>query len=191
MQNVECKYELRDYSLARSIALAIGSTFIGSLKQKDTYYRLTTGRLKRRECIGEAPEYIFYDRSNDIRPRISSFMIYSEAEAQVRFGSTPLPVWLTVTKTRELFMFENVRIHLDKVEDLGHFLEFEALVSPKHHMSHCHAVVAHLRERFGPALGEAISASYSDLLAARIPASDQPEATLLIDLPEIEPPQIS
>lgn len=189
MQNVECKYELRDYALARSIALAIGSTYIGTLKQKDTYYRLTTGRLKRRECIGEAPEFIFYDRSNDTRPRISNFMIYTEAEAQTRFGSTPLPTWLTVTKTRELFMFENVRIHLDTVEDLGTFLEFEALVSPSHHMSHCHATLAHLRERFDPALGEPLSVSYSDLIAAKLPDSTQPESATTPIFPEIHPPR--
>lgn len=187
MQNVECKYELRDYSLARSIALATDCTFIATLKQKDTYYRLTTGRLKRRECIGEPPEYIFYDRPNDARPRVSSFMVYSESEAQTRFGSTPLPAWRSVRKVRELFMFENVRIHLDKVEDLGDFLEFEALVSPSHHMSHCHAAVALLRDRFSPALGEPLSVSYVDLLEARHAGPESPAPT--VEMPVIEPPR--
>lgn len=190
MQNVECKYELRDLPLARSIARAIGSTFIGNLKQKDTYYRLTTGRLKRRECIGEPPEYIFYDRSDDSRPRLSSFMIYTQAEAQTRFGSHPLPVWITVLKTRELFMYENVRIHLDTVEDLGTFLEFEALVSPSHHMSQCHSILNILKAKFAPALGEPLSSSYSDLLAQRQTAHI-PTPLPAIDLPEIEPPKRS
>jgi adenylate cyclase class IV len=188
MQNVECKYELRDFALARTIALATGCTFIASLKQKDTYYRLTTGRLKRRECIGESPEYIFYDRSDDSRPRLSNFMIYTESEAQTRFGSHPLSVWITVTKTRELFMFENVRIHLDTVENLGTFLEFEALVSPSHHMSQCHATLAALKSKFAPTLGEPLSTSYSDLLAQKLAISTlQPAGQF--DLPEIEPPK--
>lgn len=190
MQNVECKYELRDLPLARSIARAIGSTFIGTLKQKDTYYRLTAGRLKRRECIGESPEFIFYDRSDESRPRLSNFTIYTESEAQTRFGTHPLPVWLTVFKTRDLFMFENVRIHLDTVENLGTFLEFEALVSPSHHMSQCHSILNILKAKFAPALGEPLSTSYADLLSQQRP-SDLQSSTAAVDLPEIEPPKLT
>lgn len=36
-----------------------------------------------------------------------------------------------VKKERLLFIHENTRIHLDTVEDLGHFLEFEACLSPQ------------------------------------------------------------
>jgi adenylate cyclase class IV len=31
---------------------------------------------------------------------------------------------------REIYLYHNVRIHLDEVEDLGTFLEFEAVLGP-------------------------------------------------------------
>ena len=166
MQNVECKYELRDLSLARGLAKLSGASFIATLEQTDTYFKLTSGRLKKRETIGEPTEWVFYDRTNMARPRISTFVIYTEDEAHARFGAQSLPIWVIVRKKRELYMYENVRIHLDQVESLGTFIEFEALVSSKFHVDRCQHTVNFLREHFGPALGEAIAVSYCDMMAA-------------------------
>jgi adenylate cyclase, class 2 len=166
MQNVEFKAELQDLSLARSICRALGATAISTMHQTDTYYRLPTGRLKKREMPGEPTEYIFYQRPDKTQPKVSTFTIYTENEAITRFGATSLPVWLVVKKTRELWMLGNVRIHLDTVEGLGPFLEFEALVTPHSDITRCHAMVGELREQFKPALGEPVSTGYSDMLDA-------------------------
>lgn len=166
MQNVEFKAELRDLPLARSICKAIKATWVGELQQTDTYFRIAAGRLKKRETVGEEAEFIFYDRANRTRPKISQFTIYSEQHALERFGTSPLPIWLVVKKKRELWLYRNVRIHLDQVEGLGTFLEFEALVSKDDHVPKCHEVIGELREAFMPVLGEAIDRGYSDLLAA-------------------------
>lgn len=166
MHNVEYKAELRDPVMARAACQAIGAAFIITLRQVDTYFRVPSGRLKRRECEGEPTEWIFYDRRDEARPRLSCFTIYSEAMARERFGVAPLPELVVVRKTRDLYLHENVRIHLDEVEGLGRFLEFEALVSPGFPVARCHAAVDQLRATFGPALGEPLSCSYSDLLLA-------------------------
>lgn len=165
MHNVEFKAELRDFALGRSICLALGATYIITLVQSDTYYRVPSGRLKRRETTGEPVEYIFYDRADRSQPKLSHFTIYSEAQALERFGVTPLPVWVVVQKSRDLFMIGGVRIHLDRVDGLGDFLEFEALVSPSQNVAKCHETIAGLRKAFGPAIGEPIACSYSDMLA--------------------------
>lgn len=165
MHNVEYKVELRDVALARTICRGLKATWIADLTQIDTYYRIPSGRLKKRECPGEPTEYIFYDRSNRIRPKLSHFTIYTESQARERFGIEPLPVWLTVRKVRTLFMLGNIRIHLDDVERLGHFLELEAFVSRDHTLAHCHDAVANLIESLRPVMGEAIDCSYSDMLA--------------------------
>lgn len=164
MHNVEFKAELRDLPLARSICRSLRATRVGVLAQTDTYFRVMSGRLKRRETEGEETEWIFYDRANRTRPKLSHFTLYDEAHAQERFGSSPLPVWLTVRKNRELWLLGNVRIHLDEVEGLGTFLEFEAMVSRDHNLARCHEAIAGLRKAFGPALGEPIDCGYSDLL---------------------------
>lgn len=164
MHNIEYKAELRDMALAQAACKAVGAKFVITLEQTDTYFRVPSGRLKRRVCQGEPTEWIFYDRTNKSRPRLSSFTIYSSDEARARFGATPLPVQVVVKKSRELYMLDNVRIHLDTVEQLGTFLEFEALVSPGYPVAACHARIDTLREAFSMAMGEPISCSYGDLV---------------------------
>ena len=164
MQNVEFKAELRDHNLAKSIALSIGGKFIEHLWQTDTYFQLADGRLKKRQTEGRPTEFIFYHRDNHTRPRISRFHIYSEAEAADRFGRIPVPEWVVVRKAREVYMWRGVRIHLDMVDRLGMFVEFEALVSPISNLVKCHAAIEELRQNFAAVLGEAVSASYSDMM---------------------------
>ncbi len=164
MHNVEYKAELRDMAMAKATCRAVGASHIITLEQTDTYFRVPSGRLKRRECPGEPTEWIFYDRKDEARPRLSSFTIYADNQARERFGVNPLPELVIVRKTRDLYMLDNVRIHLDTVEGLGKFLEFEALVSPGFPVARCHGSVDRLRATFIPVLGEPISCGYADLL---------------------------
>lgn len=168
MQNVEFKAELRDPGLARTICRALeagGAQFVGTLRQTDTYFRVPDAKLKKREVPGAPTEYIFYNRPNRSRPKLSSYTIYTEAQALERFGTTPLPVWVVVNKSRDLYMHKGVRIHIDRVEGLGEFIEFEAVVAHEHNLSSCHAIIEELRAAFGPAMGEPIACGYAELLA--------------------------
>ena len=176
MQNVEYKAELRDLEAARAQARVLGGTRIRSMRQVDTYFRLMDGRLKRRETDGEPIEWIFYHRPDKTKSAISNYTILSDEQAKHRWGTQTLREWLTVTKTRELWMIDNVRIHLDDVDELGTYLEFEAVVSDEHDVDECFAMVAELQEMFQPILGEPISSGYSDLLRQHraIEQADEP-----------------
>ena len=171
MQNLEFKAELREPDLARAALRRLGAAAVGTVRQRDTYYRVSSGRLKRRESsyegVSDPVEIIHYERHDRTMPKISKFTIYTEEEAAQRFGTLPLPVWLEVVKTREIFMHGGVRVHLDEVEGLGRFVEFEALVSKTQNVARCHELLAELRAALGPTLGESISVSYSDLAAAK------------------------
>jgi len=165
MQNIEFKAELRDPQAARAQCEVIGATRMGVLNQTDTYFKMPDGRLKRREAEGEPIEWIFYHRENRLQPRLSNYAILTDAQARRRWGTESLREWIVVRKQRELWMKENVRIHLDHVDRLGWFLEFEAIVDAKHDAAQCRKAVASLRAQFEPALGEPISVSYADLIA--------------------------
>ncbi|MCE7972944.1 MAG: CYTH domain-containing protein [Leptolyngbya sp. PLA1] len=165
MHNVEFKAELRDLNLARSLCVVLGARKILDFDQTDTYFRVASGRLKKRETPGEPTEYVYYDRANRAAAKLSRFMIYSEEQALERFGREPLPVWVVVRKHRDLWMHGHTRIHLDQVEGLGTFIEFEALISRDHNISRGHEAVAALREHFSPVIGETIDCSYSDMVA--------------------------
>jgi adenylate cyclase class IV len=126
---------------------------------------MTDGRLKKREAPGEPTEWIYYHRRDIVRPRMSSYAILSDAQAKRRWGTHSLRAWLKVAKKRELWMLENIRIHLDDVLGLGRFIEFEAVISKEHDTRQCHEMIGHLREVFGPTMGEPVGASYCDLMA--------------------------
>lgn len=166
MQNIEYKAELRDPELARAICVALRAHPVSVLEQTDTYFRVPDAKLKRRECVGYEPEWIFYNRPNRVQPKLSNFTIYSDAQAQTRFGTHPLPVLCVVRKRRELFMTSSgVRVHLDEVDGLGSFIEFEALICPERNLGECHREVEQLKQAFAPAMGEAISSGYAELSA--------------------------
>ncbi|MHC4415431.1 MAG: class IV adenylate cyclase [Planctomycetota bacterium] len=165
MQNIEFKAELLDLVAARRQCAVLGAQRIGAIRQTDTYYKLHEGRLKKREGPGEPTEWIHYHRADLVRPRMCHYTILSDEQAKRRWGSQSLRAWLKVTKTRELWMLDNVRIHLDQVDRLGAFIEFEAAVSRKHDVQACHQAINHLRHVFGVSLGEPLAASYCDLMA--------------------------
>lgn len=173
MQNLEFKAELRDPSLAAAILYKLGAAEVGTFEQTDTYYRMADCRFKKRETPNQPAEFIFYERENDTRARLSTFRIYSEDEAAERFGAKPIPVWLVVKKTRRLFYHLGVRIHLDTVESLGAFIEFEALVSPDRDAAACEQLVATLRAELAPVIGEPIGVSYADLMSLTLETSDE------------------
>ncbi len=179
MHNVELKAELRDITLARAICKSLGASFILAFQQVDTYYRIPQGRLKRRETAGEPAEYIFYERPNRVAPKLSNFTIFSEEQAIERFGREPLPVWTIVRKKRELWMWGAVRIHLDTVEQLGTFIEFESLVSRANSIAQGHDHMTALRKHFAMAMGELIDGSYSDLLTRDIDNRLSPNQAML------------
>jgi adenylate cyclase class IV len=54
-----------------------------------------------------------------------------------------------VEKRRRLFLWQGVRMHLDEVTDLGHFIEFEAVAASESDLTREHALVSELREVFG------------------------------------------
>jgi len=169
MQNVEYKAELRDPDLGRTICGAIGAGWVATFQQVDTYYRVPDARLKKRETEGHPTEWVFYQRASRARPKLSTFTIYPEAMAKERFGSTPLPVWCVVKKSRSLYLSrDGVRIHLDHVEGQGWFIEFEALICPERNLAKCHEAIDGLRRAFAPSLGEPIACGYADLIAAEI-----------------------
>lgn len=160
-RNIEIKLELRDAKLAADIARRLGGADWGVIEQTDTYYKVLTGRLKRRETRGEAVEYIAYERADRALARASTFTRMDEPTYFARYGELRRDVLCVVRKQRHLFLVRGVRVHLDEVEGLGSFLEFEAPVTGDEHGAY--EVVAELREAFGPALGEPVSLGYAEL----------------------------
>ena len=75
-----------------------------------------------------------------------------------------LGIAVVVSKARQLFIFKGVRIHLDRVEGLGDFIEFEGVAADGGDPSGFAGLLGDLRRSFGIRDEDLLRESYSDLL---------------------------
>lgn len=165
MQCVEFKTELRDPEAARIQCMQLAGAAVATGEWVETYFRLHDGRLKRRQSRDEPVEWLFYHRLDRVRPKLCTFTILSDAQAQLRWGTVGLKPWVTIRKNRTLWMAGQIRLNIDHIDGLGWFIEFETLVGRRHTVIDAHRSIAALREQFAPVLGEAVSVSYGELYA--------------------------
>lgn len=165
-RNIEIKVRINDLNVARNVAETVATSRLGVLEQTDTYFNCQTGRLKLREITGEPCELIWYRRPNQTGPRNSEFGLIEveDAEAVKADLGKLLGIWRVVKKSREVFFYHNVRIHLDKVDVLGTFLEFEAIVDQTNAQETGHRRLNFLCEQFALSPSDFIAGSYSDML---------------------------
>ena len=138
----------------------------GSMKQVDTYFRVTDSRLKLREIDGKTTELIWYRRDNNDGTR--SCVYRRLAVSDPRLVTDGLRVTLgietQVVKVRRLFWWRGVRLHLDRVQDLGDFIEFEAVLGPDETQESGHERLSLLLDRFELDQSAAIATSYRALM---------------------------
>ncbi len=103
----------------------------GILMQTDTYFHFRPGRLKLREIKGSRAELILYRRPNKAQNRFSNFrrIPVRDPRSLKRILAASIGVRTVVRKKRRLYLFRNARIHIDNVEKLGTFIEFEVMVT--------------------------------------------------------------
>jgi predicted adenylyl cyclase CyaB len=126
--NLELKIRVTSHQSLKKILKQIGAENKGMLKQKDVYYSIPNGLLKLRIENGNE-SLIFYNRNENDKNRWSDFEFLKFANSNgEKFFSKLFDVEVIVKKKRELFYYGDTRIHLDKVNNLGKFLELETLV---------------------------------------------------------------
>ncbi len=165
MQNVEIKAKYPDLEKGRGIAREIGAKFEKNYHQTDTYFNVLKGRFKLREFETEAAQLIFYQRPNQTEVKLSEYHIYPVGDpSQLKvILQASLGVWQVVEKWRDVFWYDEVRIHLDRVQDLGTFLEFEGLLSQPSDGPAVEEKVKWLIGQFGIPVLDLIDMSYSDM----------------------------
>jgi len=129
--NVEIKARLRDPEATLAAARSLSSAAPVVIEQHDTFYECATGRLKLRRFPDGKGELIAYERPDTDGPKTSQYLIYRTDDAAglaATLAAAMLPLGV-VRKTRRLLLVGRTRIHLDNVQDLGHFLELEVVLA--------------------------------------------------------------
>jgi adenylate cyclase class 2 len=165
MENVEIKARCADLAAMARAAAAAGAVLDSTIQQVDIYFNVLGGRLKLRQAAGVDQSLIFYRRPHDNSPKLSRYEVMPIAPGQ-QIGlilEQALGVRTVVRKRRQLWRLDNIRIHLDEVEGLGSFVEFEVQILPGRDVAGCRAQAAALMKQLGIHDADLIAGSYADL----------------------------
>lgn len=165
MQNIELKARLTDVDRARRIATELATKRLEPQHQVDTYFHCRSGRLKLRQIDGLTAQLIWYERPDREGAKASDYRLVPVANPETLKAALAgaLGIRSVVEKRREIFLWHNVRIHLDEVTGLGTFLEFEAVLGPAVAAAAGHAQVEELIGRFGIAHPDLVRGSYGEM----------------------------
>ncbi len=164
--NIELKARCGDLARAEAVCRRLGAHFQWTRRQTDTYFAVPSGRLKLRVEEPGGAVLVEYHRPDQAGARESRYRLTpvedpetTEAELAARHG-----VLARVVKTRSLYLLENIRIHLDRVEGLGEFIEFEAVIADGDDEARSRERLEELTAEFAIAPGEICPGSYADMV---------------------------
>jgi adenylate cyclase class IV len=168
-RNIELKAIDPNPAWSLEVCRALGAQDKGVLWQRDSYFNVSTGGLKLREQQPGRAHLIQFERAEEPQQRESRYRIVETDDPQTLLAAltAALGVNIAVTKRRRLFLWQNVRIHLDDVERLGTFIELEAVAPADSDLRHEHALVKQLREAFSITDDRLNARGYSQQLVAR------------------------
>jgi predicted adenylyl cyclase CyaB len=124
--------------------------------------------LKLREEPDAPATLIAYERPDLSGNKESRYRLVEAPEpAELRDAlESVLGIAVVVSRARRLFIHEGVRIHLDRVEDLGDFIEFEGVAAAGDDPAGFAGLLDDLRRSLDIRDEDLLRESYSDLIRA-------------------------
>jgi predicted adenylyl cyclase CyaB len=164
-RNVEIKARVDRLSELVPAVIALAQHGPVEISQDDCFFRCESGRLKLRSYADGKGELIFYRRPDDRGPKESFYVVHrtSEAESLRTVLENAYETIGRVRKHRTVFLVGRTRVHLDRVEDLGEFVEFEVVLREGESMDSGVAEANALMERLGIRSGQLVRGAYLDL----------------------------
>jgi adenylate cyclase class IV len=166
-RNVEIKARIESIHsiFPRAAALADGGPV--EIAQDDSFFACSNGRLKLRAFSSDKGELIFYRRADQSGPKESFYIISPTTSPDTLRESLSLAYGLVgrLRKNRILFLAGRTRIHLDRVEGLGDFLELEVVLADGESVEAGEAVARDFMKKLDIQPVQLIEGAYVDLLA--------------------------
>jgi len=170
MRNLEAKFRLADLARARTRAEAIGLVYAATLIQRDTFFAVPHGKLKLRE-EADGAVLIHYQREDARGFELSNYTIVRLTDAATTRAmlESALGVIAEVRKRRTLLLRDNIRFHLDEVEQLGAFGEIEIVLAAEDDATASHAALGAILDALEVRTADLIGVSYFELMGQRRP----------------------
>jgi predicted adenylyl cyclase CyaB len=168
-RNIEIKASVADLAALAARVAKIADGGPVEIPQDDTFFGCDNGRLKLRVFEDGRGELIFYRRPDADGPKVSFYVLSPTASPDTLREALTLSNGQEgrVVKHRTLFLVGRTRVHLDRVQGLGDYMELEVVLAddeaPEAGVREAHELMAQLQV---PA--EAlVTGAYHDLLRAR------------------------
>ena len=164
---VELKARYEDLGKAR--ALLAGGEHTGTFRQVDTYFALGERRLKLRSVEGQKEGQLVYYERPDVGGVKESRVILAhlpDAAGVREILRRVFPVQAEVRKTREIYRYRGIQIHLDTVRGLGKFVEFEKVLESEAERDAGREELDTLRRYLQIPDEDLMASSYSDLVGS-------------------------
>jgi len=164
-RNIEIKARIASVEavLARASSFADGAPVV--IDQDDTFFAVAHGRLKLRRFADGSAELIQYHRPDRPDAKASDYVRVPVADADA-LGDALTRACSTlgrVRKRRLLLMAGQARIHLDRVDGLGDFLELEVVLRDGQSDADGTAIAERLLAALAVAPADRLAGTYLDL----------------------------
>jgi adenylate cyclase class IV len=165
-RNIEIKARIDSVEALLPRARAIADSEPELIEQDDSFFNVPHGRLKLRQFADGSAELIHYQRGDTPEAKASDYVRVPVSEpAALREALTRgCGLQGRVRKRRLLLMAGATRIHLDRVEGLGDFMELEVVLRPGQSDAQGRVTAESLMHSLGLAAALRVAGSYLDLL---------------------------
>jgi predicted adenylyl cyclase CyaB len=173
--NFEFKARTNNLDFLIKKLLDLNPKYIGEDNQTDTYFNVAKGRLKLREGNIENA-LIYYERQNVPNAKQSNVLLYQhQPDPSLKNILGKLHgIKVIVNKVRRIYFIENVKFHFDTIDELGTFVEVEAIDNTGNiGIEKLKEQCSKYAELFEIKSEDYISLSYSDMILERSAISKQ------------------
>ena len=166
-RNIEIKARIASVEavLARATSIADGAPVV--IDQDDTFFAVAHGRLKLRRFADGSAELIQYHRDDSADAKASDYVRVpvADADALAEALTRACGTRGRVRKRRLLLMAGQTRMHLDRVDGLGDFLELEVVLRDGQSDADGTAIAERLMTALAIGPGDRLAGAYLDLIA--------------------------
>jgi predicted adenylyl cyclase CyaB len=168
-RNVEIKARIESIDSILPVVAALAERAPSEIFQDDTFFSCPHGRLKLRVFSETDGELIFYRRPDIAGPKESSYIVSPNHSPGTLREALSLAFGQVgrVRKHRRVFLIGRTRIHLDRVEGLGEFLEIEVVLSENEPVEAGISIAQELLGKLGVSSRQLVKQAYVDLLERR------------------------
>ncbi len=165
-RNIEIKARAIDFARQSLLARELGAREPAHLFQEDTFFDVPHGRLKLRDFGNGQGELIEYARENTCEPRESRYSLVPTSNPNVlkHVLGNAIGVRAVVRKHRWVHKVGRSRIHLDRVESLGDFIEIEVVLDADESSDEGVRTVTELMTKLKIERSDLVESAYVDMI---------------------------